>query len=234
MNRQRILNGFFLALIALSLSACGTFEVGVEPAATPVPAATIPPAATATQSVPQPTSAPTEANPTALPPATAAPTAEPPTPEPPTPVAPPAPTAAPTQATVDRVKVFLIALEDNGQAGPAVGCGDSVVAIEREVPPTSEPLKAALQELFKIKEQFYGQSGLYNALYQSDLRIDGVTLTGGKATVRLSGNTRLGGVCDDPRFVAQIRETVLQFRTVQDAIITVNGVPLEQFLSEKG
>ncbi len=175
---------------------------------------------------------------TALPAATVAPlstVAPSPTPmaqSSPTPRPPAAPTPLP--AAVDKVKVFLVALEDNGASGKKIGCNDSVVAVERTIAPTQAPLTAALQELLSIKDQHYGQSGLYNALYQSNLQVESVVIAGGQATVRLTGTHQLGGECDTPRFEAQLQETVLQFPGISDVAIYLNGFPMEQVLSLKG
>lgn len=141
-----------------------------------------------------------------------------------------APASKPS-ATVNQVKIFLVALDDNGQSGKAVGCGDSAVAVNRTVTPTPAPLRAALEELLSVKDKDYGQSGLYNALYQSALRLDSVAITNGRAEVKLSGSLRSGGACDDPRIYAQLMETVWQFPTVQAVTITVNGKSLESLTS---
>lgn len=133
-----------------------------------------------------------------------------------------------------RVKLFFVALDDNGKAGKKIGCGDSIVAVDRVIPATNMPLTASLKDLVSIRDQHYGLSGLYNALYQSDLKVDDVSLIDGKATIRLSGKVTLGGVCDNPRFEAQIKETALQFSTVRAVSVFINGVPLEKVLSEKG
>lgn len=94
--------------------------------------------------------------------------------------------------------------------------------------------KDALTKLFAIKEQNYGESGLYNALYQSELKIDSLTVDNKKATLKLSGEYKLGGVCDNPRFGEQIKETVLQFRDIfSDVDVFINNTPLEEILSEK-
>ncbi len=97
------------------------------------------------------------------------------------------------------VKIFLIAIDDNGISGEKVGCGDSAVAVQVQIPHTLGVLKAALESLPSIKDLYYRQPGLYNALYQSDLQIKSVTIKGGKATIQLTGSLKLGGECDDPR-----------------------------------
>ncbi len=132
------------------------------------------------------------------------------------------------------VQVFLIAVGDNGQTGSQVGCGDSAVPVQVQTPPTSQVLQAALTSLLSIKEQFYGQSGLYNALYQSDLRVESITIVAGKASVYLTGTLLMGGECDTPRVRAQLELTILQFPTVSEADIFINGKPLADVLSLKG
>ena len=138
------------------------------------------------------------------------------------------------EVLIDKVKVYMIALEDNGKLGKAVGCGDSVVPVEVQVQPTNAPLKAALDALLSIREETYGQ-GLYNSLAQSDMRVESVDLSKGAiATVHLTGTQTLSGVCDDPRIIAQIRETALQFPSVQNVEIFINSYPIEQILTGRG
>ncbi len=142
-------------------------------------------------------------------------------------------TATPDLAGM-RVFVFLIALEDGGKSGPAVGCGDSVVPVAVMLPRTEGVLRAALEKLLSMKDQFLGESGLYNALYQSDLRVDGVRIEDGKAVIELSGTLQQGGECDSPRIQAQLEQTALQFSTVKSTAIFINGKPLEDVLSLRG
>ncbi len=196
------------ALLAASLLAC-------VPEQGPAPS-------TATAASGAATAAPS----TATPEATASPTVQ----------ASPVPeaTAAPAEPTVDTVKIFLVALEDGGQAGMEIGCGDSLVPVEFQITPTTDPLAAALAELLALRDRTYGESGLYNALYQSKLSVESIAHEDGSVTVRLTGDLVLGGVCDNPRFEAQIRETVLQFPDVHEVAVFINDVPLEEALSLKG
>src|SRR5262249_48615121 len=124
----------------------------------------------------------------------------------------------------------LLALEDNGKSGKKIGCSDSAVAVTRTVPKTAAPLSAAIRELISLRERTYGQSGLYNALYQSKLMVDRVALVNGVAEIHRSGTFRSGGACDNPRIEAQIKETALQFPTVKTTSIFINDTPLEQVL----
>ena len=144
----------------------------------------------------------------------------------------PMPTVPPIPTWYEMAKVFLIALEDNGRAGPLVGCGDSLVPINVAVPRGPNFVEVAMGELFK-NVKYYGASGLYNALYQSDLRVVEITSESGKIIVRLAGTIMLGGTCDAPRVKAQIEQTALQFSPDSDIAVFVNDVPLEEVLSQK-
>jgi spore germination protein GerM len=131
----------------------------------------------------------------------------------------------------DEVLIFLIVVGDNGASGPLVGCGDSAVSVRRQIPETRGVLRAALNELLSLHDQFYGESGFYNALYQSSLTLDGVTIVNGTAKIELSGTLLSGGTCDDPRIIAQIEYTARQFSTVRAVEITVNGTDIHDLLS---
>ena len=197
----------FEIIICLSITACnGVIEIGMEHAPSGIPSLS---ATTST--------APTQ------PEATPSPTAT---------VPQPVPTIQ--AATQNKVKIFLIAVGDGGQTGTAVGCGDSAVPVEVEIQPTQGILKAALTTLLSIKNTYYGQSGLYNALYQSDLQVESASINGGTASVYLTGNLSMGGECDTPRVQAQLEQTVLQFPNVTEADIFINGKPLAEVLSLKG
>jgi hypothetical protein len=135
--------------------------------------------------------------------------------------------------TDQTVQIVLIALEDNGQSGTLVGCGDSAIPINVTIPRTQGVLRAALEKLLSAKQQFYGESGYYNALYQSDLQVSRVAIEQGKATIHLTGTITLGGTCDAPRLEAQLELTALQFSTVSDVEVFINGVPLEEVLSTR-
>ncbi len=133
--------------------------------------------------------------------------------------------------SISRTQIYLIAVGDDGQAGKEIGCDDSVVPVEIEIEPTIAPLTAALERLLSIETREYGQSGLYNALYRSDLSVEGINIVAGEARVALSGTLNLGGVCDNPRVKAQLSETALQYATVDRVSITINGTPLDDLLA---
>jgi LysM repeat protein len=140
------------------------------------------------------------------------------------------PTAA-SPALIDSIQIHLIALGDNGQSGKKIGCDDSVVPVEVAISPTSAPLRASLNELLSIQDAYYGQSGLYNALHQSDLWVEDVTIVDRHAVVHLAGSVSVSGTCDVPRVTAQLQETALRFSTVDSVTIYVNDLVLEDVLN---
>jgi hypothetical protein len=159
-------------------------------------------------------------------------TSVPPSPLPPTQVP---PTVQPTSQGIDRVAIYLVAVGDNGVSGKLIGCGDSLVPMEKQITPTLGVLRAALNELLKLQGmQYYGESGLYNALYQSKLTVKDVAIVNGEAQIYLQGSLTLGGECDNPRVDEQLKAIALQFSTVKSVSIYINGTPLAKFLDLKG
>lgn len=152
-----------------------------------------------------------------------------------TPTRQPATKAAPTftlpPANAQTVMIYLVALNDNGRSGQKIGCDDSLVPVKVSITPTLGVLRAALVHLLGIKTPYYGQSGLYNALYQSDLSIESLVVQNGEALIQLKGKLLLGGVCDNPRVQSQLTEIALQFSTVKKVRVYVNNTPLENLLS---
>jgi hypothetical protein len=143
----------------------------------------------------------------------------------------PAPVPTPTQPAnnlFEQAQIYLVALGDAGRSGQAVGCEDSLVPVTVTFEPTQAPLTAALQELFAIDSRTYGQSGLYNAFYQSDLTVEGIDIESGEAIINLSGTLQPGGVCDEPRMEGQIKQTALQFDTIDEVSVFLNGSPLAE------
>lgn len=143
----------------------------------------------------------------------------------------PVPTATPPEDALSfETQFYLVALGDGGQSGESIGCGDSLVPVDIDFDAATAPMTAALNALFSIDSRIYGQSGLYNALYQSDLSVDSLDIVDNVATINLSGTIQIGGVCDEPRLVAQIEEVALQYASVDQVSILLNGTPIEDTL----
>lgn len=138
--------------------------------------------------------------------------------------APPVQPTVPAQNVFTQTQIYLVALETGG----SVGCGDSTVPFTVSIEPTVAPLTAALNQMFSIGTQPYGY---YNALGNSNLSVRGIDIENSVATIDLIGDLSIAGVCDEPRIEAQIRQTALQYFTIESVIILVNGQPLESYFS---
>jgi hypothetical protein len=150
----------------------------------------------------------------------------------------PSPTSTPVitpqpALITENVKLFFVALEDNGKSGPKIGCGDSIVSVDQEISYKGDKLKYTLDQLLAQKTQFYGESGFYNALFSSNLQVASISYQGNSATIYLTGEMQLGGTCDTPRFEEQLKATVLQFPEIKNASIYINNQPIKEALSTK-
>ncbi|MFA6024615.1 MAG: GerMN domain-containing protein [Candidatus Gracilibacteria bacterium] len=143
-------------------------------------------------------------------------------------------------AVEEPIVLTYIKLEDDGATGMPVGCGDSSIAVEMDPQPIltlegEEKVEWVLEELFSNED--WEETGLYNALDESALTVDSVSIEGDILTVALSGELLLGGTCDDPRAHAQITKTIeansgdLDYSTL---LVTLNGQDLSIYLSGKG
>lgn len=132
------------------------------------------------------------------------------------------------------INLYFVALEDNGKSGENIGCNDSLVPVKQEIPLTDSPAALGIQKMLEYPNQYYGESGYFNALYQSDLTLENISVIQGKADVYLKGRLVLSGVCDNPRVKAQLEETVLQFPAITSVEFYINDKPLGEYLSGKG
>jgi spore germination protein GerM len=118
-------------------------------------------------------------------------------------------------ARTQTVKVYLVDLEDNGKRGRKIGCGDSLVSVKRTITSTRTPLRAALNELLSIPPTYKHDARLTNYWKGRNLRVRDVSIRNGTATIHLTGEVFVAGICDEPRIENQIRATALQFPSVK-------------------
>jgi len=126
------------------------------------------------------------------------------------------------------VKVYLVAVGDAGKAGRKIGCDDSLVAVTRSVRNDGAPLRAAVRELLSTPRESEG--GLGNYWHGERLRVTGATISRGTATIRITGQVFVAGVCDEPRIEEQVKETARQFPGVRRVNVFVNGRPLARVI----
>ena len=132
-----------------------------------------------------------------------------------------------------QVTIYLIAIGDNGVSGELIGCGDSLIPINREIPANAEPIQGALEELLSIPGPDFGESGYSTALHNWNVTVDSVNVVNGLATVEMSGTLAIAGVCEVPRVQAQLERTVLAAPNVTSVEISINGESLDDILSSQ-
>lgn len=113
------------------------------------------------------------------------------------------------------VKIYLVALGDDGKTGKKIGCGDSLVAVTHTIKKTTAPLTAAIRELLSIPQHLAGSPNLENFWKGDKLSLKSVSVRNGTATIHISGEIFVAGICDEPRIQSQIEETARQFSNVK-------------------
>lgn len=121
--------------------------------------------------------------------------------------------------TID-VKVFF----GNSQLDPGAQDCTKVFAIPRTVARTEAVARAALQELFEGPTVAEQQSGYFTSI-NSGVTINSLTIENGAARADFNEQLefQVGGSCRVAAIRAQIRETLKQFASVGEVIISVNG-----------
>lgn len=136
-------------------------------------------------------------------------------------------TADSGESESQQIQIYLVALEGTEAEGKSIGCGDTLVSVERMIETTDgtlpESIKGALTELFDVTGRDLSTLGLYSALNGQDVQVDSVRIENKRAIVNIIGQPALGGVCDAPRFYEQIEATVAQFAPLEGYTILLNG-----------
>jgi hypothetical protein len=120
--------------------------------------------------------------------------------------------------------VLIVVFFPNRAFNPnAEDCG-RVFAVERTVPKTIGTARAAIEELLRGTTLDEATRGYFTNM-NADVRVNSLTIKNGLATVDLSEALELGvgGSCRVTSIRAQIEQTLKQFPTVQNVIISING-----------
>ncbi len=126
------------------------------------------------------------------------------------------------------IKVYLVAVGDEGRTGKKIGCGDSLVAVTHTIKKTTAPLAAAIGELLSTPQHPAASPNLENFWKGRNLKLQSVSLRKQTATIHLSGEVFVAGVCDEPRIQSQIEETARQFPTVKKVKVFIGKRTLAQ------
>jgi len=117
------------------------------------------------------------------------------------------------------VRVFF----GNSRLDPEAS-GDKVFAVERRIPRQPAVARGALEELLKGPgEQERAQD--YFTSINTGVRIQRLMIENGTATVDFDEQLefQVGGACRVSAIRAQITQTLRQFPTIDDVIISING-----------
>jgi cytoskeletal protein RodZ len=230
------------AALSLGLTACA--QGGQVPSESPTSAsspasasASASPSAAASSRAASATGTPAgsaspSVSPSASPTATAS--AAPASPSAPAATAPSSPAAAAGEATV-----YWVSLAGSGHQGVEFpGCGDLLVESTVKAKDSGEVgstdrVEAGIEALLQDRE-YEHSNGLVNALYQSELKLEDVSLKDDTVTVELSGQPMSSGSCDDPRIIAQLEYTAATNAGAYTADVLVDGTPIQEFMSQKG
>ena len=222
------------AALSLGLTACA--QGGQEPSGSPTPASS--PASASASASPSASASSRAASATGTPAGSASPSASPTAtasaPESPSATASSSPAAAAGEATV-----YWVSLAGSGHQGVEFpGCGDLLVESTVKTQDSGEVgstdrVEAGIEALLRDRE-YEHSNGLVNALYQSDLKLEDVSLNDDTVTVELSGQPMSSGSCDDPRIIAQLEYTAATNAGAYTAEVLVDGTPIQEFMSQKG
>lgn len=132
------------------------------------------------------------------------------------------PTNPPAQGGgMTTIMVPLIDNDNIGQFGP-FGCGAYLSFMPRQVPETQAVLAATYNWLFSNPSSFDGGNYFNTVASQTNLDFQSVEIVNGVAKVYLTGFV-MGNHCADATFAAQIEQAALQYPTVNNIQVYVNG-----------
>ena len=112
----------------------------------------------------------------------------------------------------------------NSQMDPEMQDCTKIYAVERVIPKTLTPARASLEELLKGPSASEKQLG-YTTSINPGVKIQKLTIVNGIANVNFDEQLEasVGGSCRVTNIRAQITETLKQFSTVSEVIISING-----------
>lgn len=119
----------------------------------------------------------------------------------------------------DKVKVYF----NNDKLDPEFSC-NKVFPVEREIEKTEAVARAALEELFRGPTKEEKSRGFFTSI-NPEVKIQKLTIENGTAKVDFDEQLefQVGGSCRVAAIRAQIRETLKQFPTVKEVLISING-----------
>ncbi len=118
-----------------------------------------------------------------------------------------------------KVQVYF----NNGRMDPEFSC-NKVFPVEREIIKTEAMARATLEELLKGTSEKEESEGFFTSI-NPGVKIQKLTIGNGVAKVDFDERLefQMGGSCRVAAIRAEITETLKQFPTVKNVIISING-----------
>lgn len=118
-----------------------------------------------------------------------------------------------------KIKIYF----NNSKLDPEASCNKAFAA-ERDIPKTSAVGRAALEELLKGPTATEKDNGFFTSI-NSGVKIQSLSIENGVAKVDFDEQLEaaVGGSCRVAAIRAQITQTLKQFPTVKEVIISING-----------
>lgn len=112
----------------------------------------------------------------------------------------------------------------NSQLDPDIIDCSKVLGVQRIIPKTQAIGQSALEELLKGPIEAEKQQGYFTSI-NPDVKIQSLTVENGTAKVDFNQTLQqaVGGSCRVAQIRSQITQTLKQFPTVKDVIISING-----------
>ena len=145
----------------------------------------------------------------------------------------PATPPAPPKPKEHDVALILIAQIPKDGNAKDIGCGNTIKPMTQKSTFKGDPVQDALEVLLGLKQAGYENGELYNALYQSKLKVQSVETENDTVTVKLTGDIKLSGECDIPRVREQLIGTINAASDAKNVVVMVNDKSLEEALSLK-
>lgn len=117
------------------------------------------------------------------------------------------------------IKIYF----NNSNLDPEFSC-NKVFPVERKIIKTQAVAKAALEELLKGPTEEEKNQGFFTSL-NKDVKIQSINIKDGTAYVDFDEQLefQVGGSCRVSAIRAQITETLKQFPTIKNVVISING-----------
>lgn len=134
----------------------------------------------------------------------------------------------PTQANM-----YYVKLDDGWVEGKLIGCNDSLISVPVLLDTLFTSREEVLTYVYKMQLWAKGQPENLATTLTPALQVASISVADGKAAVALSGTILLWGSCDVPRVQEQLTAVGTQFPEITEVAITINGTPLDDYLSSK-